>query len=569
MNFDDRLATVLRFRADSPATMRIQYRQLLDLVGTMPADAQGQTVDAALARFAELARHIPTSERTLMIAEPSLRIRSPRLVALLAGTDAQAGRVAVARAELSQAEWLDLIPALSPAARAAMRDRSDLGAEATALLDSLGVQHGALPAAAAAAIPEPIPEPPAAIVPAVESAKPLPRATNIAPETAGDGIGAIVRRIEAYRRAREAGEGLPAAADAPRLPLGEDHGVPLSRPGAFDFASDTTGRIVWTDPGVAPMVIGAGLDSGNDRAVMTAIRRRQPLRGFAIRLDGAPAIAGDWHVDAVPQFDPETGSFSGYRGRFRRPATPTGSPDAGADSDSDRIRLLLHELRTPVNAIQGFAEVIQQQLFGPTPHEYRALAASIAGDAARMLAAFEELERLAKLESGVLTLDSGNCDLAAVIRDTAARLESHAAPRGSGFALRSDAPHLAVTVARVEAERIAWRLLATIAGSTAPGEVIGLRLRDRGDTVRLAIELPKALAALDDEALFTASVGAVPQVIAAGMFGVGFALRLVRAEAQATGGRLRRKGDRLQLDLPALSPPQDRRIAEPGVLPTA
>ena len=58
---------------------------------------------------------------------------------------------------------------------------------------------------------------------------------------------------------------------------------------------------------------------------------------------------------------------------------------------------MLHELRTPVNAIQGFAEVIQQQLFGPTPHEYRALAAGIAGDAARILSAFEELDRLAGL----------------------------------------------------------------------------------------------------------------------------------------------------------------------------
>lgn len=317
------------------------------------------------------------------------------------------------------------------------------------------------------------------------------------------------------------------------------------------------------------MVVGTALDSGKERALMLAMRRRQPLRGCAVRLDGAPAIAGDWQVDAVPQFDPETGSFAGYRGRFRRPAAASAAPTIAADSDSDRIRLLLHELRTPVNAIQGFAEVIQQQLFGPTPHEYRALAAAIAGDAARMLAAFEELERLAKLESGTLTLDTGNCDLAAVIRDTAARLEVHASSRGSGFALRSDAPQFPVAVARIEAERISWRLLATIAGTTAPGEVVAMRLRDKGAMVRVAIELPRALAELDDEALFSASVGAVPQVIAAGMFGVGFALRLVRAEAHVAGGHLRRKGDRLRLDLPALAPRAEELVRGSEIGPAA
>ena len=42
--------------------------------------------------------------------------------------------------------------------------------------------------------------------------------------------------------------------------------------------------------------------------------------------------------------------------------------------------------------------------------KYRALAASIAGDAARMLSAFEELDRLAKLDSGAMELDPGETE---------------------------------------------------------------------------------------------------------------------------------------------------------------
>jgi two-component system, OmpR family, sensor kinase len=40
MHFDDRLATVLRLRAQGTALARIQYRQLLDLLGTQPSDAR-------------------------------------------------------------------------------------------------------------------------------------------------------------------------------------------------------------------------------------------------------------------------------------------------------------------------------------------------------------------------------------------------------------------------------------------------------------------------------------------------------------------------------------------------
>ena len=72
---------------------------------------------------------------------------------------------------------------------------------------------------------------------------------------------------------------------------------------------------------------------------------------------------------------------------------------------------------------------------------------------------------------------------------------------------------------------------------------------------RLELALPASLAAMTDDTLFEAGVGAVPQVISAGVFGAGFALRLARAEARAAGGDLVRKGDKLRLTLPGLTLP--------------
>jgi K+-sensing histidine kinase KdpD len=214
---------------------------------------------------------------------------------------------------------------------------------------------------------------------------------------------------------------------------------------------------------------------------------------------------------------------------------------------------MLHELRTPVNAIQIGAEIIQQQLYGPTPHEYRALAATIAGDAARMLSAFEELERLAKLDSRAMELETGETDLAAVVQATAAQLGAHTTGRGSGFELRIDDQPLPIALARIEVERIAWRLLATLAGVSAPGEQLKLRLRRKNGAVRLDLALPAQLASRSDDEIFHAAAGSIPQVVAAGVFGVGFALRLARAEARAAGGDLVRKNERLRLTLPGLT----------------
>jgi two-component system OmpR family sensor kinase len=549
MHFDDRLGTVLRLRADGKVVQRIQFRQLLDLLGTSPAEARGPALDAAFVRLTELAAAIPAAERATMVGDPGLRLRSPRLVAALAVGEPQVAAATLRRAKLSEEQWFDLVPALPPAARVHLRDRPGLSLAVSNLLSRLGVNDRGLPPVEAKAEAD--------FVQDNDVLLPLPDSAENA------GIGAIVRRIEAYRKAKQVIEPAPPG-DSPRLPLGEEHVLHVpAEVRAFDFATNADGRIAWADPGAAPMVLGLRLGGeqahGGERFEI-ALRRHQPLQDSAITLDGAPAIAGEWRLDAAPWFDPLSGRYLGHRGRMRRLLEGTAAADAAApvnppvrDSEADRIRQMLHELRTPVNAIQVGAEIIQQQLYGPTPHEYRALAAGIAGDAARMLSAFEELERLARLDSKAMELDQGESDLVAVVSATVAQLAAHTRQRGSGFALRIEDQPLPVGLAQIEVERVVWRLLATLAGVSAPGEVLKARLRRRQGMVRLDLELPATLAAREGDALFHAAAGSIPQVISAGVFGVGFALRLARAEAKAAGGKLDRKTDRLRLSLPGLT----------------
>ncbi|MFM6931695.1 MAG: histidine kinase dimerization/phospho-acceptor domain-containing protein [Novosphingobium sp.] len=542
MQIDDRLQTVLRTRAGGETSARTQFRQLVDLLGTLPSDARGDVIDSAWVKLAELSRHIPATDRAAAVAAAGLRLRSPRLVAELARAEPQIADAALTAAQLDEDEWLDLIPALPAQVRPLLRQRDDLGMRVEGLLDRLGIaRHGLPPAGRASRHP-------------ANDTQPSGKSDKADQQDVGGqdpnqhegqkdgGIGAIVRRIEAYRARHTVRDTAPMEA-VPSQPLA-----------AVAFTCDESGRVDWADAAAAPAVIGLALFSRDRSAAATGspalaarFARRVPICGEPLHIEGGVAIAGDWRVDALARFD-QRGRFTGYEGRLRRPCPPEMAPESAEGSEADRLRQLIHELRTPINAIQGFAEVIQQQLFGPTPHEYRAHAAAIAGDAARMLAGFDDLERLAKLATGAIELEPGACDLGEVVQSLADHLAPHMAARLSGFDAETAAPALPLGMAREEAERLVWRLLATLASSAAPSERMAMALSAVDGTAILTLALPRALA--DQADIFHAAAPHASTPLSAGMFGAGFALRLAANEAKSGGGKLERQGDILRLELP-------------------
>lgn len=542
MLYDDRLGTVLRLNATGPAVLRIQFRQLIDLLGSYPANASSQQLEEAYFRLGALSHSIPAEERTQAINDAGLRLRSPRLVAALANCEPQVASAALRSAKLTSAQWLDLVPSISPAPRIHLNQRDDLPAEVQALLSRLGVVRPALPPAQSESSEA-----------ASSPSSPIPDNAQAVARKSQTGIKEIVERIEAYRRSREGL--LVDTSESPSLPLGDVQITPTPDiPSAFDFTTDAEFRINWSAPEVSPMVNGVRLGEIVKQADCVALmHRQQPLRGQPLELEGAIPIAGPWLLDAAPWFDHSTGRFLGYRGRMRRMAASLHKSGSDSSSQSDRIRQMLHELRTPVSAIQGFAEVIQQQLFGPAPHEYRAIAAEIAADAARILAAFEELDRLAKLASGALELEAGKTDLAALAEAAISQLSGHSASQGTSFSLRIRGETPFVGLAKIEAERILWRLLAIMASVSAAGEIVKLNLEPDGTGLRLDLTLPAPLAAMDGDAIFTPAADAIPQTLTVGLFGIGFTLRLARTEARAAGGDLLRNGSLLTLILPGLS----------------
>lgn len=613
MYYDDRLGTVLRQRNTGESAAKIQFRQLLDLLGTLPGDASGSQIDAAFQRLIDISVSLPAVDRVAILQSPGLRIRSSRLIAILADGEAEVANAAIECAELSPSEWLDLTPALPLHARSLIRLRNDLGSEVTDQLTRLGVFGRALPSPKAAreatavfstpidsmatfidAVPIPsqvtsdVPSRPVAADAPAPSEKdftapevavaplrsgdssptaeviPLRPAPN-APSPPNDEISAIVRRIAEFQQAKLSTEGDPSTPFAtPYLPLGESAIVaPTQTLKGFDFATDTSGKIIWAEGMAGTMVYGLGIaqsdpssPSQSSPMILKAFTRQIPVRGGTVVITGAPAISGYWRIDAVPMFDPNDGRFQGYAGRMRRPASKenTSVPDVANNmQDADRMRQLLHELRTPVNAIQGFAEVIQQQLFGTSPHEYRALAANIAGDAARMLAGFDELDRLAKLESGALEMEPGSSNISEIFAATVARIEHFTKTRGITVQLTCEDYNLHTAMSESDAEKLAWRMIATLAESAAPGETLNLHISNCEGSAQIRFELPQNLTDKPGDEIFRTPPCVAKRALSAGMFGPGFALRLARSEVRAIGGDLIRRRSELHLSAPLMT----------------
>lgn len=536
MRFDDRIATVMELPATTAAARDAKWRQLVDLLAQRRVDEGDASASTA---FAWLEAHrdtiAPATRRDIARALAGRRI-APDLFAFFARDQASVVAPLAAGARLDVEEWLELLPQLTPTARALLRHRRDLHPDVGRALNSFGPSDFVIPGAVAATSEPPV---------------------NPAAEEGEAQIRDLVARIEAFRKTR--GE---------RTPQGEmPAGAALE---AFRWETGTDGVIIWVEDAPRGPLVGQSIASiveqgqfGVDGQAAGAFEKRSPFRDARFSVAGAGPASGDWRISGVPFFDPLSGSFLGYRGNARRPrldevarAASEGAGGVfGSNLPADSLRQLIHELRTPLNAIVGFAEMIDGQYMGPAAASYRTRAGEIMEQASRLLSAVDDLDTAARIETRRLTLDESAVDVVALLCRLHDAYEKVASQRHARIAIRIAAD---LPPARVElgaAERMFARLLAATIGLAREGETIAATLEldelGAGRMLCLSIDRPQAIGGLDEEALLDPGYSPEGDWPGAPALGLGFALRLVRNLAEATGGALLIGQDRFSLYLPA------------------
>lgn len=80
------------------------------------------------------------------------------------------------------------------------------------------------------------------------------------------------------------------------------------------------------------------------------------------------------------------------------------------------LAAMSHELKTPLNAVLGFSELLKDEILGPIGNpSYRGYAQDIHDSGSRLLAIINDLLDVARLEGGALTLDSQETPLSIII----------------------------------------------------------------------------------------------------------------------------------------------------------
>ena len=91
--------------------------------------------------------------------------------------------------------------------------------------------------------------------------------------------------------------------------------------------------------------------------------------------------------------------------------------EAGNRAKSNFLANMSHELRTPLNAIIGFADVIQQQVFGPiAPAKYKEYIQDIHQSGKHLLSLINDVLDLAKIEAGHRDFDEQDLSPEELIR---------------------------------------------------------------------------------------------------------------------------------------------------------
>jgi len=313
------------------------------------------------------------------------------------------------KCRFTRVQWVQLTPLLTPKAREFVME--NMAAEPSTIIvepdvlelhdETLVYDESILP------IDKPNDPEAESTAQADQSPPDEPKAWTAMPDGGADGakepegpqnIRDIVNRIESFKRARDF-ETSPSE-QMTQLPLGDldEEEINLLR---LDFLTDPDGNVTAASHhGLIGTKIFTVVNDGEWGCNQVTYQRFQNRMAIRSGLVALPDSSGDVRrVVAKPLFD-EQGGYIGYSGAVlpveRAAVLSRPAPDQTNDhvniSRSDDYRQLIHELKTPVGALKGFAEILQSQLFGPVSSQYRQMANVIVKDSDILLSHFNHLQ---------------------------------------------------------------------------------------------------------------------------------------------------------------------------------
>ena len=219
-----------------------------------------------------------------------------------------------------------------------------------------------------------------------------------------------------------------------------------------------------------------------------------------------------------------------------------------------------HDLKSPLNAVIGFADIMDAEIRGPMPEAYQDYPGLIRESGATLLRLVEDMLAYAKSEAGTYELDLGVMDIAAsgesVLR------QSKAIATQAGVTLKARLDNETLAMADADAVHRIWdNLVSNAIKYSGSGDVVTLSAFERDETVFLQVSDQGA--GMDSEDLARIAKPFAQGRNAKGRPGTGLGLTMVHRMAEMHGGKVEIRtalgqGTTVIVRLPALSQSQKR-----------
>jgi signal transduction histidine kinase len=211
--------------------------------------------------------------------------------------------------------------------------------------------------------------------------------------------------------------------------------------------------------------------------------------------------------------------------------------EAASAAKSQLMANMSHEFRTPLNAILGFTEVLQDGLPGPVNDEQREYLGYIHEAGEHLLKLINDVLDLAKVEAGRLALFPETFPVGQTIRDSITSIRGEAERKGLNISTRLP-PELGVLRAdRLRFKQILYNLLSNAVKFTDAGEV-SVSAEIEGGFLHVVVSDTGVGIREEDQAKVFEEFTQVNSALGRQHEGTGLGLALTKRLVEAHGGRI-------------------------------
>jgi len=154
---------------------------------------------------------------------------------------------------------------------------------------------------------------------------------------------------------------------------------------------------------------------------------------------------------------------------------------------SEFIASVSHELRTPLNTIIGFAEILNNQYFGPLNSSQTEYGRGILDSSHQLMTLIDDILDLATIEAGYLELARDRVEIAEMLHAVSNLTRERARSRGLEIRLRCPPQIGAIEADERRLKQALFNLISNAIKFTPPGGAIGIEAERRGGNLLLSV----------------------------------------------------------------------------------